>query len=131
PLVKNVPSSDTETMGPMLTPPSPVASPTAAPVEARPTSTQAAATIPMRTERTVTLRAPHLATAGVIITLVIIGAGVLAFIAFRRPATAVLAPQTTAQSQAAPKTATDVPPPSAPESSGAASAPATPPTTSS
>jgi serine/threonine-protein kinase len=56
---------------------------------------------------TVTLKPRHLATAGFLVVALVIGGGILAFVALRRPATIVVpAPPTTAQTA----TASDAPP---------------------
>ena len=56
---------------------------------------------------TVTLKPRHLATAAILVVALVIGGGILAFVALRRPATIVVpAPSTTAQTA----TASDAPP---------------------
>jgi serine/threonine-protein kinase len=104
-----------ETIGPMLTPtalrrvpgttpPPPAAPATSAPKAAAPTETS------------VTLRAPHLAIAGVLLVLLVVAVGLLAFAALRRPAAPVALPETTAVEPASPPTAAEAAPPaSAPE----------------
>ncbi len=143
--------SHAETMGPTLTPPAmrvPQAMPSGidrrpsavAPqpsgVSAQPSGVTASpagtsmgaapsAAIPQpapKHDTTVTLRAPHLATAGVLVAALVAGIGVLAFMALRRP-TAVVTPAGSASAPASPATA----PAALPAPSVAPAAPATAP----
>ncbi len=108
---------EAETIGPILTPPSmrvPIPASPAAPVSAVASAVRGPQTstapppvpaVPPLAQPTVTLRAPHLATAGALVAALVIGIGVLAFMALRRPATTVVAPpaeQATADATAAP-----------------------------
>jgi serine/threonine-protein kinase len=81
-----------ETVGPMVTPTAlrrlPNTTPPAAPATSPPSASA-------RTETSVTLRAPHLAIAGVLLVLLVVVVGFLAFAALRRPVAAVAAPTTT------------------------------------
>src|SRR5204862_1913511 len=52
-------------------------------------------------DATVTLRPRHLATVGILIVALVIGGGVLAFIALRRPATVIVPAATAGQSSTA------------------------------
>lgn len=113
-------TSHAETMGPTATPPSMRVPPVAGsgvlpqPASASPpkSATQSAAVpggtggaaapsaaaMPQpapKAEATVTLRAPHLATAGVLVAALAVGIGVLAYVALRRPTTIVAPPPET------------------------------------
>jgi serine/threonine-protein kinase len=95
--------------------------------EMPPTGAQAASADPA----TVTLRGSHLATIGVVVLTLVIGGGVLAFIALRRPTTVIVpATSTTTQTAAPAGDASAVAPaaPPAPEPAPTAS-PAAPPDT--
>ena len=113
PIVQSAASYDPdETIGPMLTPPAariPSAAPTStmssagssvapSPVTSSAVTARAVTPAPLpvpappRSEATVTLRAPHLATAGILLTLLVVGVGVLGFIALRRPTTTIVTP---------------------------------------
>jgi hypothetical protein len=89
-----------ETIGPMVTPtalrrvPEATAPPPPAPATSPPSGTA-------RTETSVTLRAPHLAVAGVLLVLLVVAVGLLAFAALRRPIAPVAAPIETAIEPAA------------------------------
>ena len=105
-----MPADPDATLGPMLTPPSmrPPVTPSAVAASAAGMSPSAVAAsalaapsataaVPQgaaapKVEATVTLRAPHLATAGILLTLLVVGVGVLAFIALRRQAAPAVAP---------------------------------------
>jgi eukaryotic-like serine/threonine-protein kinase len=82
-----------ETIGPMATPTALRRMPNAAPLP--PSGSQTSPRAASRTDTSVTLRAPHLAVAGVLLVLLVVGVGLLAFAALRRPAAAVAAPTTT------------------------------------
>ena len=134
-----------ETIGRVLTPPSmrvPIPASPAAPVSAVASAVRGPQTstapppvpaVPPLAQPTVTLRAPHLATAGALVAALVVGIGVLAFMALRRPATTVAAPpaeQATADATAAPTSpapATDPPAPPATPSTTTATTPATTP----
>jgi eukaryotic-like serine/threonine-protein kinase len=78
---------------------------------------------------TVTLRARHLATAAAVVVALVIGGGVLAFIALRRPTTVIMTAPSTATQTTAPAIS-NTPPATAPAAANPEPAPAasTPPT---
>jgi serine/threonine-protein kinase len=80
-----------ETIGPMVTPTALRRLPNATP----PPAPAAAPSGTARTETSVTLRAPHLAVAGILLVLLVVAVGLLAFAALRRPVAPVVAPTTT------------------------------------
>jgi eukaryotic-like serine/threonine-protein kinase len=77
---------------------------------------------------TVTLRGSHVATIGVLVLILVIGGGIFAFIALRRPGTTVIVPG--ASTNAPTAAATDAPapagPPTEPAAATASAAPSTP-----
>ncbi len=82
-----------ETIGPMVTPTALRRVPEAAPPPPPAPATSPSGTA--RTETSVTLRAPHLAVAGVLLVLLVVAVGLLAFAALRRPVAPVAEPTTT------------------------------------
>ena len=105
------------------------------PAEKAPSGTLAAAPAPASPppssapEPTVTLRAPHFATAGLLVVVLLVGIGVLAFVALRRPSTPAAPAETTAANNApAPTESPAAPAPAAPSPAPAApvAAPADP-----
>jgi hypothetical protein len=81
-----------ETIGPMVTPTALRRVPNAAPPPAAPATSPSATA---RAETSVTLRAPHLAVAGILLVLLVVAVGLLAVAALRRPVDPVAAPTTT------------------------------------
>ena len=109
-------TDDAETIGPMLTPVGvrrPETSVASAPTERIPVPVP-----PPRSSPTVTLKTPHLVAAGTLLVLLVIGIGILASTAFRRPAQTVA----TVEPSAAP-TPPPAPTPSLAENTADAGAP--------
>lgn len=153
PMPSPIPAELEETIGPMLTPPAmrmpaaqtpPAASHAAAssrapsaatsttPPAPSPAATPAPAkqtpAAPAKAEGTVTLRTPHLATAGGIVALLLVGMGVLAFIVLRQPSgTGAPAAPSQEASTAPPATTTATAPPPAATPPAEPAGPTTPP----